>query len=351
MKLDYFEVSKAHYCEYRDKILDLRKNVFPEEDFLKMESIFWDWQFKENVYQDSQIFVVNDLDTNQIIAHYALVPYQMLLDGKLHLIGLAVDAMVHTNYRKMGICSKLQMYAIEHSRYYGTIGYTLRDEIKSIEKKGGYRCVKYIPVYIYPVNFRKIFKVFRNGTFEFLAPLAKIIYKAIFSNKVKSSIPFDIVDHIPHLILEKYNIWLQQIFKAYCPRDEKILKWRLSNEAGVDYSIYKYSAQSNIYFVTTVKEIQGLNALNIVDIIFDKYSENDIATGLGRLIHKADKEQYDCISFFCADNGSISKILRKSGLLKSPYLFQFIVHNSNSQLTYDLSHLNLFLTYFDTDLL
>ncbi|HPT71949.1 MAG TPA: GNAT family N-acetyltransferase [Candidatus Cloacimonadota bacterium] len=351
MDLEFLEIFPEQYEEYREQILDLRKNVFPYEDLQKMEPVFWNWEFRDNIHQFSQIFLAKDLNTNQVIGHYALIPYQLIINGDSKLLGLAVDAMVHTRYRKKGVGSKLQKLAVDNSRFDGIIGYTLRDEIKSIEKKGGYQCIRKIPVYIYPINFKKILIDYERGKYLFLAPIVKFLFRSFYriSNLQNSSMV--VVNQIPNPTLNQFSIWLSNRFNAYGLRESKILSWRFSNEAGICYRILRYSGKSDVYFITTRTEIHGLDSLNLLDIIFAEYDSDDISAGINALKCYAIQEKCDCISFFCADDDIISKITQKVGFIKSPFRFQFIVHSNNNELTKQLVRSNLYLTYYDTDFL
>jgi len=85
-----------------DEIQQLYRIVYPDKDCSK-----FDWLYNQNPRGQADMFAFRDSSTNNVVGVYVIIPMLLNLQGREVLIGQASDAMVHPDYRRKHIFTKL----------------------------------------------------------------------------------------------------------------------------------------------------------------------------------------------------------------------------------------------------
>ena len=328
-----WEIIKAEGNFFKREIINLRKIVFPGEEIEKESEDYWDWEFKYNHHGSAEIYLVRD--QSRIIGHYAIIPQRFSVAGAEYKAGLVVDVMTHPNYRKQGMFYSVSKFALEKTETDFTIGYPIRNDVMPGHLKAGWEVVKKIPVYVLPINFKKILASYISDNF-FSKTLGNILsspYKAIFSGKPDhEQYDFFKTDNLSDFT--KYFFINNDPNGIFQIKNSEYIKWRFDNNKKLEYEKYvvrKKSVQDTLaYFVLRRKNIMNLISLNIAEIQINS-TEKDILRSIILFIReKARNESYDCIACMLLDNSDISKHLKNFGMIKSPYHFKVIIHNNTS---------------------
>lgn len=355
MQLD---IRKSKETADTDEILQLRKIVFPREDTEKQDLSCWEWEFRGNFFGEAEVFIARNEEG--LVGHYALIPQEYALQGDTARGGLAVDAMVHPRFRRKGIFSSLQEYALKNTAADFAIGYTLRKTILPAEIKGGYRVVKQVPVYIFPLDFQRLLAryVSSKALTKTLGSLLSRIYGAFFST-TSSQNSFDIervtdIAARAGVFLERYRNRHQIFLK----KNTGYLAWRFDRPKMIPYEkfiVTDKKDKSNIvaYFVLRNKEIMGLPFRNIVDLEMMEPDPELFASIMQYIVASAKKNSCSGVAYMLLDDGSLSRQARAFGMMRCPYTLKLILHN-----TTDTDFIRAFrgsksvhLNWSDTDLM
>ncbi len=81
-------------------ILELLNAVFAEDDpaYEPRSMAAWRWEYAEN--PAGKEVVVAQEPSGRIVAHYACIPYKVIIQGETSRCGQGVDSMVHQDYRR-----------------------------------------------------------------------------------------------------------------------------------------------------------------------------------------------------------------------------------------------------------
>jgi GNAT superfamily N-acetyltransferase len=82
-------------------ILSLRREVFGNLDPVRCLPAAWRWQYGENPSGPGIVWIAKD--GGRVVAHYAVIPARMLVDGKEALYAFSCDTMVAPGYRRRGL--------------------------------------------------------------------------------------------------------------------------------------------------------------------------------------------------------------------------------------------------------
>ena len=154
-------LDKMHSWKVRDGnekdmegIFSLRRDAFGEVEKDKLDPRFWRWEFMEGANGKGLIYIVED--GNKIVGHFADLPREFSLRGKVVHGTLSVDLMVHSSYRRKGIFEEMGKYAIQRVKNENGLfmmSYPIRPETIQGFKKIGWEEVAELPVLVYPIKF------------------------------------------------------------------------------------------------------------------------------------------------------------------------------------------------------
>ena len=131
-------------------VVALLNEVFSEDDesFVPRTLEQWAWLYEQN--PEGRQIIVSEDSGGRIVGHYAGIPYQTLLQGRVGVSGQGVDSMVSREYRR-GLKSE-GLFLRTAWRYFDTYGchphnfYTYGFPNKKAMRIGT-RILKYIPIH------------------------------------------------------------------------------------------------------------------------------------------------------------------------------------------------------------
>lgn len=350
-------IEKTTSSDRREEILELRKIVYYKEDPEKEEPLYWDWEYLHNHYGEAEKFVVLNVK-NELIGYYAFVPQEYTIRGKTYTAGLPVDAMIDPNYRRKGIFSKLQEFAIKNTALDFLIGYTIRKEVLPAELKGGYVIAKKIPVYIFPLQFDVLAAEYVPSKLlaKILGYFPHFFYKLIFkADKSNSRYKIKKVENITDSLDDFFDRRVVN-HKVYLNKDKEYLSWRFDKIPFVEYEKYIVLNEDNqvvAYYVIREKKVLGVNFTNIVDLELVSEEKDLLDTVLNDVKIRAGEKDTAGVAYQLLDNTFISKSLKKMGFLTAPNKINLIMQDTlaNDATKQFINAKKVWLNWSDTDLM
>lgn len=352
-------LSKYTDRKQKNRIIDLRKVVFQNEDKDKENIDFWNWEFENNYAGHANIYLA--LVEENIVGHYAVCPSKILVNSKEKHGSIVVDVMTHPDYRHQGMFTEMGKYALYDSGKSGidfSYGFPIRKEVMPGHLKIGWKIAFELPVYVYPLNFPAIFQKFIPG--YYIPKLLGVLPQLFFS----------FIEHIKDKPVKKYEIRSGHRFnksrelerfiektkyqhRVMQCRDYEFLEWRYHSNKYRRYQIYfAYSSEKELlgYIVLRKAVIYDLNCITVIDIQVLDFNKKVVYALLRCARKYARKCKADLIGCMM-NNNSYRKYFLSNFYIKSPYIFKFIVHK-NKNIEYEdliLKDKNWFLTWADTD--
>lgn len=140
----------------RDAILALRAAAFGNDDPEKREPAFWEWEFRRGYAGEGLLFLAES--GTEVAGHIAFVPQEYATPAWPARVALAVDAMVHPRFHRLGVFSGLTRFAAERlrDRFDVSLGLQIRKASLAGMLAGGWEVTGTIPVRLKPLSLRGI---------------------------------------------------------------------------------------------------------------------------------------------------------------------------------------------------
>jgi len=327
------------YKESLSKQRVLFGECFPETidtEIIKEAHYFWKFHsFPSNIHS----YEFGAYAESDLIGYYAAIPYQYLIDNKIINVGMVCDVMTGVKARGKGLFTRMGEYSTTEMHKFGltfTTGYPVRKEVIPGHLKVGWEIMHPLPLYI---KFLSIKSVFKSKRIDFLSYPVNVLlnfYNSLLSLLISKK-AYDI-EIYPSTELQKINgiedfltKWISEQPIAL-NKNTKFLKWRLGapekkyrivvakkNEKVIGYSIFSEIIKESIPCIA-VLDISFLNGHSkSTGLIYSYISQFAKERKLESIIIMASKSIYKKHS------------MRKSGFIKSPYQFSFILKNLNQK--------------------
>ncbi|WP_338791418.1 GNAT family N-acetyltransferase [Bernardetia sp. MNP-M8] len=110
-----FEFFKAQVEneEFIISYFELFESCFGKREDLNRE--WYNWFNLASPFGKNDIFLVKDLESNQLVSAYGLLPYQVNYNQKLYPAALCTNVMVHPDYRGYGLFVETGLFALKDS--------------------------------------------------------------------------------------------------------------------------------------------------------------------------------------------------------------------------------------------
>ncbi|KYC45241.1 MAG: hypothetical protein APG12_01696 [Candidatus Methanofastidiosum methylothiophilum] len=127
------------------------------------------WRYESNPYINSP-FIYLAFDGKKIIGFRAFVIQKFILKDKKFLLGTPADAVVHPQYRRKGLFSKLTEYAIDDMDKNSNIRFLVSLSANSASEAGNIK-LGFVPIgkrkYVYKISLSNTLKsIYRNNRFQ-----------------------------------------------------------------------------------------------------------------------------------------------------------------------------------------
>jgi hypothetical protein len=319
---------------------------------------FWNSFIKGNPHIIYKALVAVN-EKNEIVAHYAIVPFKFLKDGELLIGGFLCQLMVHKEYRQELLFPKIELKLLREYKDIGidfAYGLANRAEVIKAHLAFGFHNLGTLAVYARPY---KLFSIARRQLKSniFLAVLRPGLYTAEKFLRLRKTPDTEdlVVTEISKFDsgIDQFLAHVQRHFPYSAVRNSTILNWRFGGSPAVTYQILVVKEKGDIigYLVLRRLEMKRFDVLAIVDILFSP-DRLDAGKSLMNAVHntalKLDVEMTACL---LNPYDPLCPILKKCGYFRTPETFSLIVHEPKgatpqfSKNSFNKWH----LTWFDHD--
>lgn len=300
-----------------NSIIDLFKRSFNRN----ISSDYWSWRYRDNPNIIEELINLA-WDDNKLVAHYAVSPIQLFIDGFKYNAALSMTTMTDPEYQGRGLFTNLAENLFENSKTLDIIfGVPNENSVKGFIGKLDFKLIKEIPM--------------------LESKISKKEYR-INSNCV---------------LVEKFDERFDELFKStinkykiITSRRSEHLNWRFTNNPENEYKILAYMEDDKLlgYLVTKIYVGSQMITGDIVDILVT----NEVV--LKELLNFAfslfQSQNVSSINTWFSDKKLI-KIFEEFGFLASGQYFHFIVRDNKYKKNEELFDFdNWYITMSDIDL-
>ncbi len=291
---------------------------------------WWVWQYKQNPAGQA-IIVVAEIEGKKenryrIVGHQSAYPLRIKIENDVHLTVQAIDAMVHPDYRGLGIFNKVRRMTNEIQRRNNIkFGYHFPNEITASAgiRAGAQVVFKKTPLWIkllHPENLTT--KYIKNN--RALVALASIASKGLVKLTDRQG-NYQIRTQIKEIeeVDERFDDLWQKAFslhKTMLVRDRAYLDWRYIKKPDANYTIFISEDEGQLlgYIVLRIIEDNGLRIGWIADILTnsrDTPAVMDLIAKGTRYFNNIDMDVVLCVM---PPKGYIAPSLKKIGFFTIP---------------------------------
>ncbi len=251
MKMEIRVLTKDDFDKWAEQFLHLYKLSFNGE----MNKEILKWRYLDNPYDDFLVVVAID-NNNKIIGNCAASPLEIVENGVTYRAALAMNTMVHPDYRGKGVFVSLAR------------------KLNEIIEKKGYKLVFSFPNYLSnPIYVKKL-----GRTVIYEVPTMVLDLKNYKGDKIDTSVVSE--DDEFHF---QYNPERYSSKSIYIKKSTEFLKWRYAKNVSNDYKNFIIKNGNDVRAYLVCKEYE--EKLNIVDI--GLVSINDFVVLINKAINYA----------------------------------------------------------------
>jgi len=334
-------------------MLKLIDNVYDEVDIKNPKYI--DWQYNKN--PQGQAIIVLGIDEGKndfIIGKEAVIPSDLKLENKLVKASISLNSIVHTDYRRQGIFSKLVSALPNLALKEGIVcvyGIPNSNSHKAFLKEG-WKEIAQIPLL---VRILKPSNYFNNALKTFFASID-------FFWKIKNNEQLQIEEYTGDFSdFDPLTSKLGKRILVLQNRNHKYLRWRYKEHPTRKYKTYFLKKDSEIicYIITRETEFKGKPIGVILDFVTngDKKNEKDFLNLVKSVLLKLQNKGSALTIATFPPSTLEYKILRKAGFFNVPDfikpetlpLIVNIFDKNNQDLKIIEKYDNWFFTFGDYD--
>ena len=288
-------------------ILKLFKTTFGQT---KKESQ-WDWQFNKNEQGESWITLA--FDNSKLVGQYCMFRQHLNYMGNEIVAGQSCDTMVHPDYRKQGLFTKLAKRNYRYAKdneVKAVIGFPGRDSYPGFMKKLQWYNIASMTSFDYRIGLKRQFGSFVDKIYKIiLLGIMRLRLKYYISKasarfiikrykKIPNELNSLLKDHRNHEVL---SIW----------KDIGYLKWRYQNHPEHDYTFFISTFGKNAKTLIVCREIE--NNIAICEFIYRERNLIENAIALQSVVRYYTKKGKQNIKFFGHDRGFFNSVFKNSG--------------------------------------
>ena len=342
-------------------IRELFRLVFGQE--LSAEQ--WNWMYRDNQTGLISITLAEGAD-GQLAGHYAVRPVRMKIGDEVQMGTLSLDTMVHPDYRRQGMFTKLAKHLYAELASQGiplTYGFPNKNSYHGcFTKLDWVDLVGRLPLYVKVLNPTAVLVTrIKSGLMASLGGgLAKAALGVIGAFR-RGALPDDCelkrVDRFDQRIDEFWGE-ASRAHGIMVARDRAYLNWRYVENPTASYELFIVEKGSSLagYMVLKIEKMFGLQTGFIVDLLTIP-DEPALASGMiAEAVLHFRSEGMDIVSCLMLKHTPYTKALKSNGFLQAPekMLPQELYlgvrrHTSEHPETYLFNPRNWFITWGDHD--
>lgn len=279
----------------RDAILELRAAVFAGLDQEKQQADFWQWEFADSYAGPARILLAVAPD-DRIAGHIAFVPQRYSIAARTMNGALAVDAMVHPQYRRQNVFSRLMSFAASEVRHQFALvtAFQIRKQVLGGMTAGGWSPAARLPVFLKPLFWR-----------HHPDPLIRSL----------TSADLDQID--ARLVTTA----------ARQPRGADFLEWRYLRNPHWQYRIDGLFDGRDLgaFVIHRDCALRGMRAVAIADAGFSPGNEALLRKLLMSVCGEARRRGRNIAAALMSHDHPAARVLRRSGFWRGPHTFQLLL--------------------------
>ena len=255
--------------EENQSILELTENTFPDSDIKNPK--YFHWQYNENPQGKAIIVLCFDEEKDDfVIGQKTIIPTELSLGNTYVKSSNGVNSIVHSNYRRKGIFSKLLRALPDLALKEGiTCTYGVPNpRSHPVFLKEGWKEITHLPLLVRILNPSNFFK---NGLKILLRPIS-------FFYKIKNIDQAGIEKYSGNFNeFEQLTSKLATRIQVSQNRNRRYLQWRYNEHPTRKYNTYIIRKKSEIisYIITRETESKGKSIGVVLDFVTDGKHENE----------------------------------------------------------------------------
>ena len=261
---------------HRENINDL-ENLFNLSFGSKIHKGFWEWKYVLNPIGEGLTAVAKD--NGKIVGARPYIPFQMWVNNSKVKTLNGGDGMVHPDYQRRGIFTKMTQSAFErytNSGYSFMIGFPNQQSAPG-GLKIGYKILAYIETLFYPLNTGKLIST--KLDIKYIPDIMGFLYKKLFLSMPKLDVlpeEFEFMTFSEYSDELRYVDELRDKSSIDIVRSEEYLKWRFDQHPKHKYKYIIAKKNGQLYgYAVISKQKQSKGILNgrVIDY---SIKDNDI---------------------------------------------------------------------------
>jgi len=350
----YGEGDEDHICE-------LHRLVFGKE----LGAERWHWQFRDN-HTGVITITLAEGENRELVGQCALRPVRMKIGEKICLGAQSLDAMVHPDYRRQGIFTKIAAYGYRVAKDQGipliygfpnrNSHYVLTHRLKRVDLWDS------PPVFVKILDAKNVMsKRIRNRfLLSIAAPLGKAALELFYAFR-RGTLPTDCrLEKVSRFDDCMDDLWEKALtpFSILVVRNKEYLNWRYVENPTEEYVLFVAKRYNEVvgYIILKCEEKFGLKIGFIVDMLTAP-DESDVSRGLiSEAIEYFRKQHMDIASCLMLKHVPYARSLKDNGFVIAPEkLFPQELHLSVRRMSDEYSDQfitdsrNWFVTWGDHD--
>lgn len=357
------EIKLVRQSDKKDELLDLYKVSFGSSG----SSALWDWKYLHNPFAKKDPEIIIAMDKGKIVGARPVLLAEMWLNNEKVKVAQPSDTMVHPEYRREGIFSRMNQFAIE---YYEKNNYTLFYNFPGTMSYSGYlkqgwQIVSITEDLFMVTNPQKIISCKLAN--KSLSYVLGFFYDNFLNSRKEalqpSSFQIKICDRLTNDV-ERIDT-LRNKSGIELVRDATYLNWRFDQHPEHSYKYILASENDRLagYAVTSVQEkSNGLIFGMVVDYLVRDNNIDCFRSLMNGCLKELEKINHDIVSIWIFGQPEFRDVLMKQFGFKSPLKLPyswlnwkgyFIVREINKQLPakpdiYDSQNWRITHAYCDT---
>ena len=287
----------------------------------------WNWQYRDN-HTGMITITLAEGEGGELAGQYALRPVRMKIGEKTCLGTLSLDTMVHPDYRRQGMFTKLATRMYEVVAEQGiplTYGFPNRNSYRGfVHRLNWVDLCGRIPLFVKMLNVRNVLsKRISNRLLLSVVALAGRTALALFYTFRKGALPADCRLEEVTRFDDRVNVLWDKASTSYSilvVRDKEYLNWRYVENPTDEYTLFvvERGQKTGGYAVLKCEERFGLQVGFIVDMLTVP-NEPDIDNGLiSEAVEYFRKEQMDMVGCLMLEHTPYVQSLGRNGFVIVP---------------------------------
>lgn len=305
------------------QIRKLFESVFGEE----LSADRWNWQYRDN-RTDTIIITLAEAPNGDLVGQYALRPTWMKVGDDRCLGTLSLDTMVHPDYRRQGMFTKLARRTYEVAAQRGiplTYGFPNQNSYRGfVDKLDWVDLCGRIPVFAKVLNVRNVLsnRIISKALLTAATLLSRPSLAVFYRLRSGAELPRGYAVRRVSRFDERFNYFWEEVSAAYrilVARDGPYLNWRFVKNPTEEYSLLACERGNDIagYVVLKCQEKFGLRIGLIVDILTGGGAQRINEALISQAVDRFQGEA-DLVTCLMLEHTMQASALRKNGFIMVP---------------------------------